>query len=154
MKQLMQIEADDATQQKIFDLVKTAREAGKPHTKTSLATALGGHRKAQWDLIKRMIHDHWLYEVKIPKARRRNANRSTFLVELNDIERDALITDGIEPKIKTTVPASFLKPPAGSPVAPRIPGTRNLTPTHDPLSPPARRRTPGRRRPAGERGAA
>ena len=127
MKHLMQATAADAAQPKIVDLVKTAREVGRPHTKTSLAMALGGHRSTQWALINGMIHDQWLYEVKIPKARRRNPKLSTFLVELNDIERDALVADGIEPLAKTSIPASFLKAPAVGSVAPAIPGTRKST---------------------------
>lgn len=102
--------AREEERQRIVGIVGDRRGAGAPLSRNEAAAVLGGKRTATLDAIRRLIADHWLIEVDIPREVRANPSRSSFLVELTADERDRLRTAGERPAGKCIIPPSWLKP--------------------------------------------
>lgn len=112
-----QIKADraerdrDALRVQILQTVREAFENSKRYNRAGLKSKISGNGQAKADAIAELLNDGWLFEVEVPKAERIR-NKPSFLVALDEAEREAFTTTGEIPAHKLTIPPDWKKPAA------------------------------------------
>lgn len=101
-----------------MSLVADAFADGKRLNKTALRSQVGGNATTTSNCIDALLVDGWLYEVEIPKAERLKGKPS-FLVALDESERQAFTASGTPPQSKLDIPPDWKKQPQPEPESAR-----------------------------------
>lgn len=108
----------EALRARIMSLVADAFADGKRLNKTALRSQVGGNATTTSNCIDALLVDGWLYEVEIPKAERLKGKPS-FLVALDESERQAFTASGTPPQSKLDIPPDWKKQPQPEPESAR-----------------------------------
>ncbi len=100
----------EALRARIMSLVADAFADGKRLNKTALRSQVGGNATTTGHCIDALLADGWLYEVEIPKAERLKGKPS-FLIALDESERQAFTASGTPPQSKLDIPPDWKKQP-------------------------------------------
>jgi hypothetical protein len=95
--------------QTVRDAVQIAWQEGFPLNRASVKAKIP--RKAQ-DVVRcieNLLSERWLYEVPVPAKDRAHSSRAAFLVNLDTLEHEAFVRDGVLPDEKMAVPNSWKK---------------------------------------------
>lgn len=82
---------------------------GTPLNITALREVVGGRSKTVTDAVSALLADGWLHEVEVPRLKRANTNKKSFLVALDETERAEFLESGIIPEGKQWIPPSWKK---------------------------------------------
>lgn len=104
----------DALRARILAMVADAFADGKRLNKTALRSQVGGNAAAIGHCIDALLADGWLFEVEIPAADRLKGKPS-FLVALDESERQAFTATGELPAQKLAIPPDWRKQPEPKP---------------------------------------
>lgn len=108
----------EALRARILQAVTEAHADGQRFNKTALRTHIGGNRAEIGGAIDALLAEGWLYEVEIPKAERLR-NKPSFLIALDESERQAFTASGAPPKSKLVIPPDWKKQPQPEPESAR-----------------------------------
>lgn len=108
----------EALRARVLHLVADAFAQGKRLNKTALRGQVGGNGAAATGAIEALLNDGWLFEVEIPAAERLK-NKASFLVALDESERQAFTATGAIPDSKLVIPPDWKKQPQPEPESAR-----------------------------------
>ncbi|WP_278621196.1 AAA family ATPase [Ectopseudomonas oleovorans] len=100
----------EALRARILQAVTEAHADGQRFNKTALRTHIGGNRAEIGGAVDALLAEGWLYEVEIPKAERLR-NKPSFLIALDETERQAFKASGTPPQSKLDIPPDWKKQP-------------------------------------------
>lgn len=101
--------ADADIRDAVRDAVQVAQQVGYPLTKEGVKAKVPRKAEAVARIVEALLAERWLVEVPIPSGLRTNPRRSSFLVNLNTEEHDAVLRGEPVPAAKLTIPASMRK---------------------------------------------
>lgn len=100
----------EALRAQILQAVRDAFDNDQRLNKTAVKGAVTGSGQTITNCTAELIAEGWLYEVTIPAAERQGS-KASFLVALDEAEREAFTTTGEIPAYKTVIPPHWKKPP-------------------------------------------
>jgi hypothetical protein len=96
--------------QGILDAVKVAWDTNLPLNKTGVSAAVKRNKQDVSSMINKLICEHWLHEVEIPKSMRLGPSKISFLIKLETEERDDFLAGKGLPEKKLVIPDTWKKP--------------------------------------------
>lgn len=103
---------DEATlRQEVRDAIETAWQLGNPLNREGVKAKIKRNASAVVKVVVNLVSEQWIYDVSVPAKERAHPARSSFLINLNTVEHEALLRDGVLPDHKLVVPKSWKKQP-------------------------------------------
>ena len=106
-----EIEADATLRQEVRDAIDTAWRLGNPLNRERVKAKIRRNASAVVKVMVNLLSEQWIYEVFIPPKDRVHPARSSFLINLDTVEHEALLRDGVLPEHKLVVLQSWKKQP-------------------------------------------
>lgn len=94
----------------ILQVMRDAFESGERYNRAGVKDKISGSGQAITNAIAGLLNDGWLFEVEVPKGEQLK-NKPTFLVALDETEREVFTATGEIPAYKLTIPPSWKKQP-------------------------------------------
>ena len=102
-------QADNELRTAILETVDQAHRAGLPLTKSAIRGKVNRNAQAVGRTVEVLLSENWLFEVPIPSAERRNPNKRSFIVRLDEADRRTLLAGGELPATVLEIPPALKK---------------------------------------------
>ncbi len=100
---------DQKLRERVLELVRKNHTEGKPLNRTAVCSAAGGRKKDVSTAIEFLLREVWLCEVPIPARIRQHPSRSSFLICLDESQRQQFMATGDLPSELLAIPPYWRK---------------------------------------------